>query len=530
MKKSKIFMIFGIAVLVIAIVGSTLAYYVWNASSDEETKIVTNVGAATVYFDGGSIIENASIRPVSDKSKGIVKTIGFKGSVSGISANLYLDIINIDTGLKDNTFKYAFYDGSTLIKEGSFTDEYLNSNTEVCTDNNTIHIVLLSNIIVPTTIKNYTLYIWIDGTQDNPKEMMNKTFSFKLHANGTGGIIKEGKIPDITESVSNSFAYTLVNKYLTNVSQNNTTDVTNNEIVYKYDSKNNMMSDIAGNLRYYGASPNNYIYFNCDDYSNQTSSTCEVWRIIGVFEGKVKIMRGSQIGTYSWDNKNKSTGAEDEYGKNDWSTARLMKLLNPSDYYTIDSNDNENGQSLYWNRLNGTCFAGQNNATKTCDFTSTGIKNDITRNMISESMWYLRGWNSNSVYSDQIYEYERTTGSVYNTTRPPSWKGKIALAYPSDYGYAADFGQCTKQLNSYNDSTCTSNNWMKAIIAPNEGWLLTPNLGNSYIAWYVTISGYVHDDGGTYGTIGATPVLYLGSELEIKAGDGSNSAPYQLSA
>ena len=530
MKKSKIFMIFGIAVLVIAIVGSTLAYYVWNASSDEETKIVTNVGAATVYFDGGSIIENASIRPVSDKSKGIVKTIGFKGSVSGISANLYLDIINIDTGLKDNTFKYAFYDGSTLIKEGSFTDEYLNSNTEVCTDNNTTHIVLLSNITVPTTIKNYTLYIWIDGTQENPKEMMNKTFSFKLHANGTGGIIKEGKIPDITESVSNSFAYTLVNKYLTNVSQNNTTDVTNNGIVYKYDSENNMMSDIAGNLRYYGASPDNYIYFNCDDYSNQTSSTCEVWRIIGVFEGKVKIMRGSQIGIYSWDNKNASTGAETAYGKNDWSTARLMKLLNPSDYYEVDSNDNGNGQSLYWNGQSGTCFAGQNNATKACDFTSTGIKNDKTRNMISESMWYLRGLNSSSLYSDQIYEYERTTGKVYNTTRPTSWTEKIALAYPSDYGYAADFGQCINQLLvSYNDSTCTSNNWMKAIIAPNYGWLLTPNSGGSGNAWFVN-SGGNGNYGSAYNANGVAPVLYLGSELEIKAGDGSSSKPYQLSA
>ncbi len=529
MKKSKIFMIFGIAVLVIAIVGSTLAYYVWNTSSDEETKIVTDVGAATVYFDGGSTIENASIRPVSDKSKGIVKTIGFKGSVSGISANLYLDIINIDTGLKDNTFKYAFYDGSTLIKEGSFTDEYLNSNTEECTDNNTTHIVLLSNITVPTSIKNYTLYIWIDGTEENPKEMMNQTFSFKLHANGTGGIIKEGKIPDITESVSNSFAYTLVNKYLTNVSQNNTTDVTNNGIVYKYDSENNMMSDIAGNLRYYGATPNNYIYFNCSDYSNQTSSTCEIWRIIGVFEGKVKIMRGSQIGTYSWDNKNASTGAETANGKNDWSTARLMKLLNPSDYYEVDSNDNEIGQSLYWNRKSGYCFAGQNNATKACDFTSIGLKNDTTRKMISESMWYLRGYNSSSVYSDQIYEYERTKGSAGG---PTSWKGKIALAYPSDYGYAADFGQCTKQLGSYKDSTCTSNNWMKSIITNNggnNGWLLTPYSGGSTYAWYVYSSGSATGN-NTYNTYGAVPVLYLGSELEIKAGDGKSDSPYQLSA
>ena len=285
----------------------------------------------------------------------------------------------------------------------------------------------------------------------------------------------------------------------------------------------------SGNIRYYGAFPNNYIYFNCSDYSNQTSSTCEVWRIIGVFDGKVKIMRNEIIGDYSWDNKNTSTGAENDYGKNDWSTARLMKLLNPSDYYTIDSNDNGNGQSLYWNSQSGTCFAGQNNATKACDFTSTGIKNEITRNMISESMWYLRGWNSSSVFSDQIYEYERTKGSVYNTTRPTSWKGKIALAYPSDYGYAADFGQCTKQLSSYSDSTCTRNNWMKTIIAPNFGWLLTPNSGNSYNTWLVANAGDVRNvDYGTYNAFGAGLVLYLDSELEINSGDGSSSNPYQL--
>ena len=144
-------------------------------------------------------------------------------------------------------------------------------------------------------------------------------------------------------------------------------------------------------------------------------------------------------------------------------------------------------------------------------------------------MWYLRGWNSSSVFSDQIYEYERTKGSVYNTTRPTSWKGKIALAYPSDYGYAADFGQCTKQLSSYSDSTCTRNNWMKTIIAPNFGWLLTPNSGNSYNTWLVANAGDVRNvDYGTYNAFGAGLVLYLDSELEINSGDGSSSNPYQL--
>ena len=101
-------------------------------------------------------------------------------------------------------------------------------------------------------------------------------------------------------------------------------------------------TDLDGdNIRYYGANPNNYIYFNCSDYSNQTSSTCETWRIIGVFDGKLKLIKSESIGAYSWDNKDTSTGAENDTGKNDWTTARLMKLLNPSNYYKVDSNDNE---------------------------------------------------------------------------------------------------------------------------------------------------------------------------------------------
>lgn len=71
----------------------------------------------------------------------------------------------------------------------------------------------------------------------------------------------------------------------------------------------------AGNIRYYGANPDNYVYFNCSNYNNPTASTCELWRIIGVFDGKVKLIRSSQIGTYSWDNRNTSTGAETAYGK-----------------------------------------------------------------------------------------------------------------------------------------------------------------------------------------------------------------------
>ena len=526
--KAKIYMIFSLVVLVIAvIVSGTYAYYVWTTSDSDTTKIVAGIGAATVTFDGGSDI-NANLRPVSDKSKGIVKNISVKGDTTGLVFNMYLDITSIDTDLKDESFRYELYKGDTKVKEGNFSDSYLTSNTVTCTKNNTNHIVLLTNESISTLKTSYTLYIWIDGANyTNPNTMMNKTFSFKLHADGEGAVLKG---PTAAETIT---------KLYMNAAK---ATVTNNSITYNTAPSVSLMNDRlggtttdldGGNIRYYGANPNNYIYFNCSDYSNQTSSTCETWRIIGVFDGKLKLIKSESIGAYSWDNKDTSTGAENDTGKNDWTTARLMKLLNPSNYYKVDSNDNNLGQSLYYNSASGKCYSGQNNATVDCDFTSTGIKNAETRNMIAETTYNLGGWNSNSVYSNQIYEYERGT-TVYSG-RPTTWKGKIALAYPSDYGYAADLNQCKdKTLYDYDNRTCTSNNWMKAIITnngSNTGWLLTPRSGSSSNAWYVNSGGFVSRDSIAYVAYGAVPVLSLSSELGIESGgDGSSSKPYKLSA
>ena len=528
-KKKKIFLITGISLLVlIAIVGGTYAWYVWTTSDSDTTKIVAGVGAATVTFDGGSDI-NANLRPVSDKSKGIVKNISVKGDTTGLVFNMYLDITSIDTGLKDESFRYELYKGTTKVKEGNFSDSYLTSNTVTCTKNNTNHIVLLTNESISTSKTQYTLYIWIDGANyTNPNTMMNKTFSFKLHADGEGAVMKGYTAADyITDLYTEAAKVT----------------ATNNSITYNTAPSVSLMNDRlggtttdldGGNIRYYGASPNNYIYFNCSDYSNQTSSTCETWRIIGIFDGKLKLIRGSQIGTYSWDNKDTSTGAESNFGKNDWTTARLMKLLNPSDYYTTDSNDNNLGQGLYYNSASGKCYSGQNNATVDCNFTSTGIKNDITRNMIAETTYNLGGWNSNTVYPNLMYEKERGT-TVYTGRPTTPWTGKIALAYTSDYGYAADLNQCKdKTLYDYNNSTCTSNNWMKAIITnngSNSGWLLTPYCSTSSNVWYVYPVGNVYFNYTVYSAFGAVPVLSLSSELGIESGgDGSSSNPYKLSA
>ena len=186
----------------------------------------------------------------------------------------------------------------------------------------------------------------------NPNTMQNQTFNFKLHADGQNAVL--GK-PSAAEYITN--IYTEATK----------TTVTNNSITKNYannydvdddsNTSGGLMNDRlggttsnldGGNIRYYGANPNNYIYFNCSDYANQSADTCELWRIIGVFDDKVKIIRNESIGGFAWDNKPRGTGSSTSgYGSNDWTDARLMMLLNPG-YETTSSVYSYEG-SLYWN-------------------------------------------------------------------------------------------------------------------------------------------------------------------------------------
>ena len=298
------------------------------------------------------------------------------------------------------------------------------------------------------------------------------------------------------------------------------TTVTNNSITYNYATSVNLMEDTAGNIRYYGASPNNYIYFNCDAYPN---TNCELWRIIGIVDGKVKLIRNTSIGYYSWDVElsNEMPVA------NDWSQADLMKLLNPG-------YENESiGGSLYYNSESGTCyrmdFPDDATSTISCDFTSTGLSS-ASKNIIDTSIWYLGGHSSTVIYPNQIYNFERGT-NVWSDGRPTSWLGKVALPYPSDYGYAADLALCNKTLNNYDSSTCNNNNWMSSV--NNRAWLLTPDSAGPFDIWYIRDGvepGFSDTGGGLNISFNVNPTLYLSSNIVIESGSGTEGDPYRISA
>ena len=509
-------MIISLSVLVITIIVSgTYALYKAQLSKNIGVNTTTHGLAYYINYVKGTDITAATLNPSTSYEGGASSDIEFwkKDDSYDIYGKIELTVNTIGTNLSNSpALKYAVVNNGNVLKEGSLKGTTSGSK-----------VTILKNLYLEQTKQIYTVYVWLDNSEELGN-ISNESLSISVDC--TASLQKEPAADTIISLYTSAAKVT----------------ATNNSITYNTAPSVSLMNDRlggtttsldGGNIRYYGASPNNYIYFNCSDYSNQTSSTCETWRIIGVFDGKLKLIKSESIGAYSWDNKDTSTGAENDTGKNDWTTARLMKLLNPSDYYTVDSNDNNLGQSLYYNSTSGKCYSGQNNATVDCDFTSTGIKNAETRNMIAETTYNLGGWNSNSVYSNQIYEYERGT-TVYSG-RPTTWKGKIALAYPSDYGYAADLNQCKdKTLYDYDNRTCTSNNWMKAIITnngSNTGWLLTPRSGSSSNAWYVNSGGFVSRDSIAYVAYGAVPVLSLSSELGIESGgDGSSSKPYKLSA
>lgn len=499
MSKYKTYMYIGIFILLISLIGSatTYAWLTWKSTSN--TSLTMTIGKmADVTFSSGNDISTNKLAPVFNYTDGEKTTFSINNrdtTNTFLKYKVLLDITSIADELKSTNLKYKLLSNNTVLAEGDFST-FTNGST------NTLYEDTLN-----TGVTDFIFYLYIDGNEENDLNMMDKQLN--------------GTLKVTAESTSVNFASYVDTKY----SVSTKTFVKNNNISYNYapslslinDKQGGTALDVDGNIRYYGASPNNYVYFNCSTYP---TTNCELWRIIGTFGDKIKIVRNESIGKYSWDNKDKTTGAETNYGKNDWTDARLMKLLNPG-------YESETGGSLYYNAQSGTCYVNQNNATTACNFTSTGIKNDTTRNIIAEVTYNTAGYNDAALYPNQIYTYER--GSIVYSGRQTTWTGKIGLMYPSDYGYASDLTKCQEKINNYNASTCSQNNW---IYNMGSLWLLTHDSARADRNWSINSSGNAsvngNGNGGTSNGLLVFPSLFLSSDVKIISGNGSISNPYQL--
>ena len=279
------------------------------------------------------------------------------------------------------------------------------------------------------------------------------------------------------------------------------------------------------NIRYVGASPKNYLTFND-----------ETWRIIGIFnvynvetgryEKLTKIIRNSKLGTaYSWDSSESTINSG--YGINEWSQADLMYELNCDGKSTKYCRDDitegylsnlTSGTTLWYNSRN-------NGKDGSYDY-SNNIKN-TSLDKIATIRWNLGGYSTYEVSTLNMYNAERGTTQVSNPAdgieRKSIWEGKIALIYPSDYGYASTDSTCRNNLNKC-DTNSATNNWL---FNGESQRTLTPYNGYANNVFRVTSTGMV-DYYGASSNLGVRPTLFLKSDVMISGGTGTESDPYKI--
>ena len=237
---------------------------------------------------------------------------------------------------------------------------------------------------------------------------------------------------------------------------------------------------------YYGDNPDNFIYYNCEN--NNDTSTCELWRIIGLFYNEeekynIKIIRNESIGKYQF---NEITENSEHRISNKWLESSLHKYLN-EEYKFINDYDN------YLEELE--------QPTERISNLETDIKN---MNILDQNI-----------------------------------TSKVNLLKLSDYLYTSS---CQKDKISEYNKDCFKNNWLNNIELESE-WTLTSKenveviedtdmiekeeiIENSKIDNFI----YAVDNNIIESSINdymeTRPVVFLKSRMLLLEGDGTFEKPY----
>ena len=499
-KKNKKATVIIISIFIVLILAILISYAYFTTELNGTDQIV-KVGELELVLDEtseGISLDNAV--GISDSEGLSLDGSSFKLINNGSKAvdyTIYLDdntISDTDTRIDDKYLKY------NLVKNGSDSGAYL--LTSIGSNPNRI---LDSGTIEGKSTNEYSLNLWITDEVDG--NYSGQVFSGKLRVE-----VSQDK-PEGIDVLIDKANDPSNNDY-------NSSSIEEQKEMYVFNHSETYQTEALTDYRYIGNNPNNYVIFND-----------EVWRIIGVFpvvnakgetENRIKIIRNESIGWYSWDNKNMETGAEDNSGKNDWTDARLMKLLN-------GGYENESvGGSLYYNIGSGICYNGSNNATVSCDFSESGLSEEA-KSMTSKVVWYLGGKDSRTTSNTGEDDYIQERNNQVINTRPLSWLGEIGLIYISDYSYTFANGvsdTCYNTIMSCNVSE-GSKSWL---YKSNTGmYTIVHRLGITRDIYSVSTYGASVYFGGAAGTNYVYPTLYLNSNIKITSGDGSSENPYRLS-
>ena len=517
--KKKLLLTIGLVlVLVLMIVGISYAAFKFVGEGSQPNTITT--GAITMkYTESTNTISMNNALPTTDATGKVRLTAGeyfdftLEGTIKG-SENINWEIAaeDVTTAAKKIDGKYiklylTSLDANNNETEVMAPNVYKTESTENTYTGRPANMMSLAKGTTSTSFSTkYRLRMYVDESYNPQGDGGNLAFSIKINAYGKTG----DKMPEPVLATK----LIMDKANAEDLDYNSATDAQKKEMwTFTHDATE--QTTALTDYRYIGADPNNYVKFND-----------ELWRIIGVFDtddgtGKVekrlKIIRNESIGDYSWDSKDKTTGADGYDGKNEWTDARLNYLLNSGAYY---------------NRTTGTYYNSITTASNV-DFTTTGLT-EKAKAMIGDAKWYLGESSTyNDVTAPMFYTRERGTG--VHSGRSTSWTGKVGLMYPSDYGYATSGGTTTnrasclaKEMYNWYDSSvsdCKNNDWMYSSLRSH--WTIMPSQDDTSSVFSVGSYGFVNYYSATY-NLGVRPVVHLNSAIKVITGSGTKESPYIL--
>ena len=476
-KQAIILSVIASIALLVLIVGATYAYFQASGGTGTNTdvKVTTyttdvfnfEVGSdISIYADATSFASGKGNASGSTFAKAIL-TANNKTNTATEHYYLYLNISN-------NTFLYT-QNESTPELLLTITDASGNAVTDITslayktvTDgkgtsisgyditNKSGLITLFNNKEItasPTKTDEWNITVTLVNYDKDQSKNAGKSFSAKLMIQK-----EEYKLPTLAEYVKSQYTGTQGD----------------NGIYYHESSLANGAGD--NSYRYAGASDsvNNYICLGSD------ATTCpeaNLFRIIGVFGDKTKVIRAKSVGSQKWNTSSSNT----------WSSSSLNTYLN--------------GEYL----------------------TSLGT----IAEKIATTTWKVGGgsWaNIGTSVPKTAYQYE--VGSSASTT---TYDAKIGLMYVSDYYYSASPSAWTLVGYNSNDATkdyraAKTTNWL--YLGSTE-WTISRISDTSDNAFYVTSTGSVFIFSVT-DSYAVRPSFNLLSSTTYVSGSGSMSDPVRV--
>ena len=266
--------------------------------------------------------------------------------------------------------------------------------------------------------------------------------------------------------------------------------------------------------RFAGADPNNYVCFGSDE---ETCPADNLYRIIGVFDGQVKLIKYDYA-------TSEMLGTNGDY----------YRTVNASGYSTYKGSQSTL-YDYYWNNVNYDVAGeatGYNNVWSYSELNKTNLNTNYLNYLgetwtdkIAITNWKVGGmgrdgWSStfNGAYNLEI--------NNSNADVETNYKSKIGLMYVTDYVYGAIPEDWDTTVDNYADDGVTdpNNNW---IYMGYSDWTISRCSGFLNFAFSVAYRGFV-SDGIVNNYNGVRPSFYLEPSVVLTGGTGTASDPYRI--